>query len=1066
MRRFLITVLSLLLFGTILFADNIKIINKTKDFITLEVNFSDYQIRQFDDYTAFKTDSWELNGEPKAPMLPIKEIKVIVPENGDINLSILDKKMFSKRLSKPILPAPTPVKGEKTTDFLNIIDKQKYENYYKNPITKKEKTVFRHYEYVPIIISPVIFGKNTNEIKIYSKILLQIKIIGDTDYSKNFDDKLSSVSKAVFINYEQAKFWQNPIKKTKIDKLDFSQSDFWYKFSIKNFGINKIPSSVLKILPEFADLKTIRLFKTYKNKNNKYIKKEIPIEIVDNSIIFENTFDNDRKKQGSTIFWLTFGGEFSEFPLRNNINLKGKSVNNIKSLKKVRFDKKYKSKEQTDCLIIYPSVFRGLAEQLADFHNEKLNTKTVIAKQEDIVNEYAGGYADPYAIRQFVQNVYQNWDTPKLQYLILLGTGTYEGLIGFDDITLSEWYNLNSKNKMLTDGGGKDDYFANFSANVKRPQIAVSRLPFKSAQQFDIYYERMEKYFTSLPSGWWQNKITILADDELHSGGYEGMSGSGTFNHTYYSQLLQNNLSPLLDIDKVLGINYPLDEYNTKPGATNELIKRINEGRLIWTYLGHGNHDVLGDESYFVGSDIERLYNKEHLPLFVAGSCNVGEFDNPNFDCIGERILYGEHGGAIASVTASRGCGPGANYYFILNLLSRMVNLNTFDNLGEAILYAKLNSSNYSNDSLFNLFANLLLEVIPPKLKGAINFSNFTGNNVSKRQTCLLNGNFQSTVNYYEGDLRVYESPKWVNYTNYNYVINDTIFYSVDYTLEPSSIYKGKVTVNDNRFDAGFIVPDETNAGPSAKILCYTYDEETNSRILSAKAPFSILNTSVDSVSTQKPDITIWVDSEKFKPGDTVSSSPTVYAEISDENGINITGAAGRKILLLMITPQNKEILFDMTNNFEYDENSFTSGKLEYKLNNLDEGVYNLSVFAYDNFGDWSSKDTYFKVKKSSKIQIYDDLVYPNPMGKDGGMITFLLSEAANVTIDIYTITGKKIKHLSAFGCDANYNQINWNGRDEDGDVIANGTYFYRIKAVSLETKKSAKKIGKFIIEK
>jgi DNA-directed RNA polymerase specialized sigma subunit len=69
-----------------------------------------------------------------------------------------------------------------------------------------------------------------------------------------------------------------------------------------------------------------------------------------------------------------------------------------------------------------------------------------------------------------------------------------------------------------------------------------------------------------------------------------------------------------------------------------------------------------------------------------------------------------------------------------------------------------------------------------------------------------------------------------------------------------------------------------------------------------------------------------------------------------------------------MITPQNKEILFDMTDNFEYDENSFTSGTLEYKLNNLQIAGNKLTYY-YDEVGN---KIEYGKLSDQEKLYLYN----------------------------------------------------------------------------------------------
>jgi len=48
--------------------------------------------------------------------------------------------------------------------------------------------------------------------------------------------------------------------------------------------------------------------------------------------------------------------------------------------------------------------------------------------------------------------------------------------------------------------------------------------------------------------------------------------------------------------------------------------------------------------------------------------------------------------------------------------------------------------------------------------------------------------------------------------------------------------------------------------------------------------------------------------------------------------------------------------------------------------------------------------------------------------------------------LSIFTVTGKTIFQKEIV-LDAGFNSIYWDGRDGDGDRIANGVYFYKVKA-------------------
>jgi flagellar hook assembly protein FlgD len=53
------------------------------------------------------------------------------------------------------------------------------------------------------------------------------------------------------------------------------------------------------------------------------------------------------------------------------------------------------------------------------------------------------------------------------------------------------------------------------------------------------------------------------------------------------------------------------------------------------------------------------------------------------------------------------------------------------------------------------------------------------------------------------------------------------------------------------------------------------------------------------------------------------------------------------------------------------------------------------------------------------------------------------------INIKIYTIAGRLIWDYTIPPSEliTNFNKIKWNGRDQDGDEISNGVYFYKVIA-------------------
>jgi hypothetical protein len=70
---------------------------------------------------------------------------------------------------------------------------------------------------------------------------------------------------------------------------------------------------------------------------------------------------------------------------------------------------------------------------------------------------------------------------------------------------------------------------------------------------------------------------------------------------------------------------------------------------------------------------------------------------------------------------------------------------------------------------------------------------------------------------------------------------------------------------------------------------------------------------------------------------------------------------------------------------------------------------------------------------------VWADLSHPRTT------IPFRLSAAADVRIDIWDLGGRRVRRLVGDGTPAGDHQMDWDGRDDGGLVLPNGTYFYRI---------------------
>jgi len=195
----------------------------------------------------------------------------------------------------------------------------------------------------------------------------------------------------------------------------------------------------------------------------------------------------------------------------------------------------------------------------------------------------------------------------------------------------------------------------------------------------------------------------------------------------------------------------------------------------------------------------------------------------------------------------------------------------------------------------------------------------------------------------------------------------------------------------------------------------------------------------------QSPTIELTVEDQYFSPGALVSRDARIVALIQDANGVdsqersievrsNGEPVAGDD---LIVTPLME------TNSLPV---SYSPA--------WPTGRHSLTFSAYDCNGNLATKSVSFEVIESYGIDQIGN--YPNPFDEET-VITYRLTgpvHAEEISLKIYTVSGRLIRSWRDFlddyglpGTQLDYHVISWDGRDEDGRLLANGVYFYKIRA-------------------
>lgn len=692
---------------------------------------------------------------------------------------------------------------------------------------------------------------------------------------------------------------------------------------------------------------------------------------------------------------------------------------------------------------------------------------TIVVDVQKIYNEFSCGSLDVSAIRDYIRYAYQNWPiTP--EYVLLLGKGTYDykNVEGFNDNIVPTWQSQESLSFVYSfqDSYTSDDFFVSVLGDDPIVDLAVGRIPSRTLSEANNFVNKIIAYEKSGDLGPWRNLISLLADDGIVTGGDDGAI------HNAACERLANFYFPKhLDLNKIYLAAYPpvvTSGGRRKPEVNNVLLKSINDGTLFLNFIGHGNPEVWTHEVVFEKSvTIPQLRNKR-LFFLTAATCDFGYYDIPNYQSGTEQLVLLKEFGSIGVLSSSRlvfsGLNEALNQAWVEILFkSNRDTLNLPIPLGKALFFLKRNYYTV-NDRKYHLFGDPTLRLNIPVLSSkidSVNGNDLTSNVQLKAMSKVrvsgrvLNQNNSTNQNFNgEGILTVFDSERTVQLPE----INSSML------VQNSIIFRGRVSIRNGVFNAEFSVPkDITYENKNGKLNFYFFNNQFDgigftSNIIVGGTDSSVVNDGLG------PTIEIFFDDESFQNSYLVGSNPELIIKLYDQTGLNTTGTGiGHKLEGILNEQFNNPI--DFTNYFIGDlDAGGKSGKVKYRFNNLTKGEYSLQVKAWDIFNNFSTDKTYFSVVGDNDLVVRDLYNYPNPFSS---ATTFTFQQnllvPVNVKIKIYTIAGRLIKTIEKFNINQKYVLIDWDGADNDGNEIANGTYLYKLLISSVDGKFTKDFIGK-----
>ncbi|MDE2721966.1 MAG: C25 family cysteine peptidase, partial [Gemmatimonadota bacterium] len=298
-----------------------------------------------------------------------------------------------------------------------------------------------------------------------------------------------------------------------------------------------------------------------------------------------------------------------------------------------------------DYVIIAGADFMDAAERLAA-HRQGQGLSTLVVNVADVYDEFSFGQVDAEAIRGFVQYGFHTW-AQRPVYVLLFGEFSfdYRNLFGQTRIArhnLVPGMPFQSPNRGLA---FTDEFFGRVDDGLFM-DVFVGRFSVRRASQANTVVQKVIAY-DETPSAQWRNRILLMANWDPQGGTYKFIAPSDTLATITHAIGLEN-----------FKVYHDADTPPEPNASSREVIRQINEGRLIVNFMGHGSASSM---SKFIAGTFQRgafdymsqIRNRERLPLFIGMSCLNGLYWDPRIISLAEEMTNKPNGGAIAYISAS-----------------------------------------------------------------------------------------------------------------------------------------------------------------------------------------------------------------------------------------------------------------------------------------------------------------------------------------------------------------------------------------------------------------------------
>ncbi len=679
-----------------------------------------------------------------------------------------------------------------------------------------------------------------------------------------------------------------------------------------------------------------------------------------------------------------------------------------------------------DYWIIAPSAQFAAAERLARYRTGNVpgisNARVAVAVLEEVYDDYGGGNESPWAVKNFIAD-------KQPSYVLLVGDATcdYRGLLGPRPAGVPAWeygYGLNPDAYDRT-VMAFDAWYADFEGDGGSPDAILGRVTTRDGTELSQYVSRIIEY-ESRPTGYWQRRFLLLADDEFE--GSVSRPDPIGFGHIAYCEamaaLADNTLEPV----KVYLTEYPYVGVKNKPGAHAALMRELGRGGLVLVFFGHGAGHDLTHESVLNITHTSSIRNEGRSPVCFFGSCSVGRFDDWLFECIAEDIV--RQGGAIAAVAATKATTSGSNQVFCRQFLTPLFSWPD-STVGLSFFLA------WPTDRIYHFFGDPALRLRLPTVATAP---------VTVRPSVaqpLLELSCRAVLDTSAGE---YE---WRFFGPRRSRLYRSTQGQVIYLLAGTEAGRGRGRIEHGMVAFRTMLPLGIPLDTVFVADGYYAPVVRSCRVGIVTAERIWRNDTIEfaldtapSEDTAGPTVELRCNGTRLTDGATVPRDFTLEVVLTDTSGV--LGAATPFGAVTLTIGAAAPI--DVTDRLAFGD-SYRHATLTVPVS-LAQDSTRITLVACDNALNRTTTSVVVRSSSVAELKLDSLLLFPNP-ARYSTSLFFWSSRPAVARFRVHTLSGRLVFDSGTRAVRAGHNQLDWHGRDQQGNIVPAGVYLVSLRLTS-----------------